>query len=98
MTVEIPRELQEFVEHLISSGRYPSASEVVAAALDALDEKHAAAELPPGELEPNYPGLRRAVAEGLADLDAGRESDGEEFFDELDRELSGKLPQDRKTA
>ena len=76
MTVEIPRELREFVDHLVASGRYASAAAVVSAALNALDEKEAAVDLPAGQLRAMYPGLDESIAEGLEDLDAGRESDG----------------------
>jgi len=98
MTVEIPRELQDFVDHLVESGKYPSAAAVVTAALNSLDEKEAAIELPAGQVRAMFPDLDEGIAEGLEDLEAGRASDGEEFFEELLRELSQDPSQDRKTA
>lgn len=38
------------------------------------------------ELEAVVPDFRRKIAEGVADEQAGRMSDGDEFFDQLERE------------
>jgi predicted transcriptional regulator len=38
------------------------------------------------ELETLSPMLRQKIADGLADVEAGRLGDGEEFFDQVDRE------------
>jgi putative addiction module CopG family antidote len=98
MVVDISKEHEDFIDKLVKSGRFASPSEVVAAALVSLDIQESMAALPEGALEAMYPGLNELVAEGLEDLEAGRFSDGEEFFDELERELSQDPPQDRKTA
>jgi hypothetical protein len=50
------------------------------------------------ELEALYPGLRAKLEEGLADLREGRVRDGEEFFDELDRQENATKGSDRKSA
>jgi predicted transcriptional regulator len=44
------------------------------------------------ELEAKYPGLREKIAQGLADAEAGRLTDGEEFFAELEREFGPTEP------
>lgn len=98
MVVEISPELQEFIDELVKSGRFESPSAVVSAALVSLELQESMAHLPEGALEAMYPGINEMIEEGLKDLRAGRVSDGEEFFDELERELSQDLPQDRKTA
>ena len=56
------------------------------------------ADVPEGALEAMYPGINEMIAEGLAAAEAGDVSDGEEFFDELERELLREESKDRKTA
>jgi predicted transcriptional regulator len=41
--------------------------------------------MPPNPgFESKYPGYQEKIAQGLADADAGRISDGEQFFEELE--------------
>ena len=61
MNIHLTRELQLFIERKLASGRYSSASEVVREGLRLLAEED--------ELRAQ---ARRKVAEGLADLKAGR--------------------------
>ncbi len=67
---------EEFVQGQLDSGRYADATEVV---LDALRQMEAR------QRETAEIGAK--IAAGMASLRAGRHSDGEAFFDEMDAEL-----------
>ena len=88
MTLSLSPELQKFIEERVRSGRYSSAEEVVSAALAKLEQGERDARASWEELDVLYPGFSGKVAEGLSDADAGRVSDGEEFFAELEREAA----------
>ena len=90
MTLSLSPELQKFIEERVRSGRYASAEEVVSAALAKLEQGERDAGASWEELEVLYPGLGEKITQGLSDADAGRVSDGEEFFSELEREGSGE--------
>ena len=86
MNVSLPAGLARFVESAIESGDYGTASEVVREGLRLLQqrrEKHAAM------LE----ALRREVAIGVADADAGRFSDDTVFdiLAEVEAEFAAEL-------
>lgn len=74
------------IEKRVKSGRYATADEVILAAMTSLDQHDHIADLGPGEIDAVFPGLREKLAHGLADAKAGRLSDGEAFFDELEAE------------
>ena len=78
VNVSITPELEEFVQSLVASGRYHSASEVVRDALRLL-RRHD--ELTRIEAEE----LRREIQLGLDDLEQGRVVDGEQAFEEIRR-------------
>ena len=86
MTVSLSPESQRIVDQHVASGRYAAAEEVVAAALVALEQQDGAAKLTREELEVIYPDFHRKILEGLTDVEEGRVSDGESFFEELERE------------
>ena len=86
MTVSLSPESQRIVDERVASGRYAGAEEVVAAALAALEQQDGASKLTRDELELLYPDFHRKILDGVADSDAGRVSDGDAFFDELERE------------
>ncbi|HEY7117929.1 MAG TPA: hypothetical protein VH475_15185 [Tepidisphaeraceae bacterium] len=87
------------VEQMVTSGRFASAEEAVHAALAALMQQESLAKIPTEEFEAMFPGFREKIAEGLADLKAGRCQDGEAFFDELEREDQEQAARPgRKTA
>ena len=86
MTVSLSPESQRIVDQHVASGRYSRPEEVVAAALVALEQQDGAAKLTGDELELLYPDFHRKILEGVADSDAGRVSDGDAFFEELERE------------
>lgn len=68
--------LERFIQSLVESGRYSSASEVVREALRLLQEKEKVREWRLAE-------LREAIGKGVADIEAGRAVDGEQAFEEL---------------
>jgi len=75
VNVNLTPQLGRFVHRKVTTGRYNSASEVVREALRLLEqqEKMRAAQL--GE-------LRRRIDEGVASLDRGEGTDGDEFMAE----------------
>ena len=80
MNVSLTPELDQFIADQLESGRYRSASEIVREGLRLLqhrEEEHAA------KLEL----LRKAVSEGIAQLDRGEGIDGAEAFAEILRGL-----------
>ena len=86
MNVSLPAGLARFVESAIESGEYGTASEVVREGLRLLQqrrEKHAAM----------LQALRREVAIGVADADAGRFSDDTvlDILAEVEAEFAAEL-------
>jgi antitoxin ParD1/3/4 len=81
MNVSLTRELEQFVNSKVASGRYQSASEVVREGLRLLEEKdldrHAA-----------FAQVKQKIAVGLEQARRGELRDGEEVFDELEKCLS----------
>ena len=77
MNVSLTKELQDYVESEVSTGDFASASEVVRAGLRTLRDERAIAK---EKLEI----LRREIAIGMADIEAGRFSTRtvDEIFDE----------------
>jgi antitoxin ParD1/3/4 len=65
MNVILPPALKKFVEQQVKSGRYKNASEVVCEALRLLKERDTA-------YQTKLKRLRKALAEGEADIAAGR--------------------------
>ncbi len=87
MNVSLTPELERYVQAKVESGMYNSASEVVREALRLLVEREMLH-------ESRLDHVRRMVAEGLADVDAGRLVDGEETYKKLRR----RVPRRRKKA
>jgi antitoxin ParD1/3/4 len=76
ISAELGPHLEAFVSKLVSSGRYNSKSEVLRDGLRLLEERQA-----------KLAALDAMVAEGLADIDAGRVHDAEDVFDELESDI-----------
>lgn len=74
MNVSLTEELEKFIHEQVESGRYRSASEAVRAGIRLL-EKHTQ------EHQAKLEGLRKAVDQGLHELDQGQGLDGESGFD-----------------
>jgi len=76
VNVSLTPELEGFIAGLVESGRYRSASEAVRAAVRLLEDREEEREL---KLE----ALRRAVGEGLEELDGGGVVPGDRVFEEI---------------
>lgn len=81
MEVHLPPELERLVRDLVASGRYASASEAVAAAVQLLQEEEY---IRTRKLE----WLQRAVQEGLDSLEKEGPVDGEKVFADLRRKIT----------
>lgn len=86
MTVKIGSELEQMIDAKVRSGQYASAEDVVRAGLLSLQQQEGVENLSTPELTAVFPDLRAKIAEGLLDEREGRMTDGETFFEELDRE------------
>jgi antitoxin ParD1/3/4 len=84
MNVSLTPELEQMVQEKVASGLYASASEVVREALRMMRTRDEARQQ---KLEE----LRRDIAIGIADLDAGRVVDGEQVFAELRADLEQQI-------
>jgi antitoxin ParD1/3/4 len=75
MTVsgDLGNQLEEFVAHLVASGRYRSKSEVLREGVRLIQEREA-----------QLADLDAAIARGIADADAGRVKPAAEVFDRLE--------------
>ena|SRR5687768_15454574 len=91
-------DIQKLIDDRVRSGQYRSADDLLAAALTSLGHQDRLAELPPDDLELLFPQLRQKIARGLTEARAGKLSDGEDFFDELEREEQRREATERKSA
>lgn len=76
-TIHLTPALDAFVDQFVAGGRYETPSEVMADALSLLEDREAA-------LQARAAKLKAQIAEGLADIEAGRTHDIDEVFAELD--------------
>jgi putative addiction module CopG family antidote len=88
MELNISLEMQHFIDAKIKSAQYRPAEEIVRAGLASLMQQEGIGELEDDEIAKLLPGLQKKIAEGLADANAGKMSDGEDFFDQLEQENS----------
>jgi Arc/MetJ-type ribon-helix-helix transcriptional regulator len=86
MNLSLPAEIQRAIDERVKSGRYHCAEDVVAAAVISLGQRELVSQLNAAELEAIYPGIKAKLIEGLTASAAGKLSDGEAFFEELERE------------
>lgn len=86
MNLTLPPEILRLIDERVQSGKYESPEDVVTAAVTTLDQQERVTHLAVSELEVAFPGIREKIAQGLAEAEAGQVSDGEAFFDELERE------------
>lgn len=82
MEVTLTSEAERAVADMVQEGRFGSPTEAVAAAVLRLQTEQALAELDPANLD----ALRAKVAEGLEAARRGDLSDGDEFFEQLERD------------
>ena len=80
MNVYLTPELEQLVQTKVKTGRYNSASEVMREALRLMEERDIA------KAE-----IRKKIAAGVASAKAGRLSDGDEFFAQMDAELDADI-------
>jgi antitoxin ParD1/3/4 len=98
MSLSLSPEVQRLIDERVNSGRYPSAEDVVTAALANLEQQEQIATLSAAEIEVAFPGFGAKIEQGWEDLSAGRVSDGDAFFDGLDREDKDNQDSGRKSA
>ncbi|HXE53852.1 MAG TPA: hypothetical protein VN541_12595 [Tepidisphaeraceae bacterium] len=99
MVVSLSPDTQKLIEERMKKKDFQSADELVRAALGLLDMQDRLGNIGDDELEAIYPGFREKIAQGLAEADAGKVTDGEAFFAELEREEQEfEKQQSRKTA
>lgn len=80
MKILLTKQLEEFIQEKVNSGRYASASDVIGEALMLLDQRDRIREAQLVE-------LKAKIQEGIAELDRGEGLDGEEVFAELEADL-----------
>jgi antitoxin ParD1/3/4 len=80
MNVSLTPELERLVQSKVQTGRYNSASEVVREALRLMEER----DLAKAE-------VRKKIAEGVESARAGRLSDGDAFFAQMEAELDEEI-------
>jgi antitoxin ParD1/3/4 len=83
MNISLTKELEDFVSRKLESGRYLSASEVVRAGLRLLEHEEELLELQRKE-------LRKAITEGVSQLDRGEGVPGKEAFDKARKNLRAR--------
>lgn len=82
MTVTLNEKTSRFIEDKVREGEYASAEHIIEAALAMLQlQERQVGDFAPGE-------LAALIAEGEADIAAGRVHDGEEVFRELDEMIA----------
>lgn len=86
MLMTLSPQLQHEVEQKLKGGGYASAEDVLRAGLSALTQLEEFERLDSDSLEAAFPGAREKIQRGLAQARAGNLSDGDEFFDELERD------------
>ncbi|HZL33682.1 MAG TPA: hypothetical protein VFC78_00145 [Tepidisphaeraceae bacterium] len=96
MAISLNSKTQQLIEKQMKDGGYSTPDEVVRVALTTLGQQDPLSQLGDADVESLHPGFREKIAQGLAEANAGKVSDGEEFFAELEREerllLSHRLP------
>jgi antitoxin ParD1/3/4 len=78
-SVNLGNHLDGVIETLVKTGRYGSRSEVLRAGVRLVHER-----------ESRLEGFEAALAEGIADAEAGRARDMDEVFDELEAEFGSE--------
>jgi antitoxin ParD1/3/4 len=87
MNVHLIPELEQLVRTKVQTGRYNSASEVMREALRLMEER----DLVKAE-------VRKKIAAGVASAKAGRLSDGEAFFTQMEAELDEDIRMEDEQA
>jgi putative addiction module CopG family antidote len=87
MTVNLPPELERFINQQVAQGVYPAAEDAVRAGVEALYEQHLIDQYPIDE-------LRELIQVGIDQMERGEfsEFDPMDLLEELDREADGDEP------
>lgn len=80
MNVQLTPEQEKLVLTKVKTGRYSSASEVMSEALRQMEDREQIIEE-----------VRKKIAAGVASAKAGRLTDGEEFFAQMEAELDEEI-------
>jgi antitoxin ParD1/3/4 len=80
MNVNLTPELEQMVRDKVRTGRYNSASEVVREALRLMEER-----------DQVKADIRKKIAEGIESARAGRLTDGDAFFAQMEAELDEEI-------
>ena len=80
MNVQLTPEQEKLVLTKVKTGRYSSASEVMSEALRQMEDREQIKEE-----------VRKKIAAGVASAKAGRLTDGEEFFAQMEAELDEEI-------
>ena len=79
ISVDLGNHLEEYVNELVTKGRYNSKSEVLREGVRLVQEREA-----------KLAALDAAIARGLADVEAGRTRPADEVFDRLEAKYKAK--------
>jgi putative addiction module CopG family antidote len=86
MNLVLTKDLEQFIEKRVRRGRYPSPEDVVRAGFASLRQQEAIEALSAEQIEAIFPDIRAQIAHGLEEARAGKLTDGDAFFDELERD------------
>ena len=86
MQISLSEGTLRLIEEHLRSGRFTTPEDVVRAGLAALHRQQALEQWDASDLEAAFPGFRQKIEEGLQALRAGNFSDGDAFFEELERQ------------
>jgi putative addiction module CopG family antidote len=86
MNFVLTKDMEQFIEERLRRGRYPSPEDVVRAGFASLRQQEAIESLSAEEIEAVFPDMRGQIARGLEEARAGKLTDGDEFFNQLERE------------
>lgn len=81
MNLQLPADLEKLIEDRVRAGRYATPVDVVAAALQSLDQQDCAGDFAPGELD-------ALLAEGERSIQEQGTLDGEEAYQQRRRKRS----------
>ena len=81
LTITVTQELEAFIRERVASGRFDTASDVIREGLKLLEVREHEREAVVGE-------IRREIAIGLEQANAGHLRDGEAFFAAIERKRS----------
>lgn len=98
MDVPLTTAMKRYVTRKVKSGQFETPEDALRAGLAKLMQHDAVERMSSEELESVYPGFALAVQRGLAEARAGKVSDGEAFFVELERADRRVKKQPRRAA